>query len=232
IEHISERNGLLIVIVLGEVVVGLLNDFSMDLPPIILLYQLLSFITALNLFFMYFRVETAKHVQHAMRRNAFFGSMWSSVHIPLAISIVGMGIGIYRLISQIALPVDPKYEKLVMTRAGGTVEADKVQHQFYYCISFMVYYICIGLLGLSHDDIDNRDGKKHTYKANIPLVSRVIFRMLVAIGWAVLSVVLEMKAGPWIILGTCVTLVTFGFEEYARIIYRKRREEEECCKNA
>ncbi|KAJ2993226.1 hypothetical protein HDV02_002569 [Globomyces sp. JEL0801] len=230
IEHISERNGLLIVIVLGEVVVGLLNDFSMDLPPMILLYQLLSFITALNLFFMYFRVETAKHVQHAMRRSAVTGFLWSIIHIPLAISIVGMGIGIYRLVSQIALPVDSKYEKLYMTRAGGTVEADKIQHQFFYCISFTVYYVCIGLLGLSHNDIDNRDGTKHTYKAKIPILSRVIFRIVIAIGWAVLSVVLEMKAGPWIILGTCVTLFTFGFEEYARIVYRKRKAIEEAKK--
>ncbi|KAI8898122.1 hypothetical protein BC833DRAFT_591116 [Globomyces pollinis-pini] len=199
----------------------------MDLPPIILLYQLLSFITSLSLFFMYFRVETAKHVQHAMRRSAVTGFLWSIIHIPLAICIVGMGVAIYRLVSQIALPIDSKYEKLLMKRAGGTVEPDKVQHQFFYCISFMVYYICIGLLGLSHDDIDNRDGTKHTYKAKIPILSRVIFRMVIAVGWAVLSVVFEMKAGPWIILGTCVTLFTFGFEEYARIVYRKRKAVQE-----
>lgn len=76
IEHIVERFGLLIVIVLGEIVIGLMRDWVLTENPLVLGESIVALIIAINIFNLYFRVEAGKHGLHALRRNPLTGVIW------------------------------------------------------------------------------------------------------------------------------------------------------------
>jgi low temperature requirement protein LtrA len=72
----AERYGLLVVILLGEIVINFLDDFSLKKPSQAAIDTLLSFLMSVCFYYLYFRAEYSNHDKHALRRQYYIGIIW------------------------------------------------------------------------------------------------------------------------------------------------------------
>ena len=99
IEHMSERNGLFLIIVLGEVMVGLFYRSTSPLPDISYAKAVLAMLLGLNLAWIYFDLDGSRHEVHAMRRHAWTGIAWNLSHVPLFGAVVLAGVSVETMVS-------------------------------------------------------------------------------------------------------------------------------------
>ncbi|MFF4196539.1 low temperature requirement protein A [Nonomuraea sp. NPDC001831] len=94
-EHLPERFGLFVVIVLGEVVAAVVTGLKgHDVTPSVLLVALAGVAIAMAFWWLYF-----DHVDESVvLRTKLAGQVWVYSHLPLSMGLVAFGIGIERAI--------------------------------------------------------------------------------------------------------------------------------------
>jgi low temperature requirement protein LtrA len=92
----NERFGLLTIIVLGEVIVGVIQGVAGQhhLSWTLGIGALLGMLAAIGIWWLYFDLVAS----HAPKKNAFFEFSWIYLHIPLVVSIAGVGAAMLNLI--------------------------------------------------------------------------------------------------------------------------------------
>ncbi len=116
-EHMSERFGLLIIIVLGESfvkVLSLVSSSEMATDPRFVASSLLTLLITFCVWWIYFDdVAGAK-----IRDKAGAGTVWVMGHMPLAIGITALGVGLKKLVgADFAGVAPPEYRWLL----GGAI---------------------------------------------------------------------------------------------------------------
>ncbi|KAJ3053909.1 hypothetical protein HK097_003099 [Rhizophlyctis rosea] len=91
IEHLTERYGLFLIIVIGEVVIALFFPSESANPTLPLLKAIFGLLLALNLSWIYFDADGSRQALHAMRRSAWAGLLWGLMHIPVFCALVLAG---------------------------------------------------------------------------------------------------------------------------------------------
>ncbi len=122
--HLPERFGLFTLILLGESVVSLMRGVeSQESWP---LQAFLSAVSGMVLLFavwwVYFDGIGAVEHQHVRtRRDAVRFHVWSYAHLPLALGIVVLGVGIERTVTAAARASLPRMDVLIMAGAAALI---------------------------------------------------------------------------------------------------------------
>jgi hypothetical protein len=225
IEHIAERHGLLVVIVLGEVVLGLIYNYSGDQPIQGLAYILLAFVISICLFHLYFRAEVESHHQHALRRHWASSLMWTILHIPICVSLVTIAGCVAGLIDDIFAQSSKK--NTLVARAESSSKPNGVERQggaldFEFQVltatSYAMLLFCLGTLDLLH---------KHTLKIriiqNIPRLFILLLRFTFAGIVLIVGLVGSLAAESWLIILGAISFFSVVVEEYGRIHHKKKQ---------
>ena len=168
------------------------------------------FLTALSLFYIYFRAESGKHHQHALRRSRFTGIMWGFIHLPISISIISVAY----CLKNIMLQANHQY-------ATGDPAYFDYESQTILGASYAILMISLCILTLCHIDvapieIKTRANAKHGLKPIIPIVTRLACRLSVGIVLLIVSLTIRTYSSNWIIITTFMTFGLVVFEEYGR----------------
>ncbi|KAI9141895.1 Low temperature requirement A [Paraphysoderma sedebokerense] len=101
IEHLSERYGLLLIIVSGEIInsFAISSDYSQISPAMFGIFQ--GLLIAVFVEWAYTRAESSKNFRHAIRRHVVQGFLWNFSHLPLSMGIVGAGAAVGTLVKQL-----------------------------------------------------------------------------------------------------------------------------------
>ena len=92
----NERFGLLTIIVLGEVIVGVIQGVASQhhLSWTLGIGALLGMLVAIGIWWLYFDLAAS----HSPKKNTFSEFSWAYLHLPLVISIAGVGAAMLNLI--------------------------------------------------------------------------------------------------------------------------------------
>ncbi|KAJ3323793.1 hypothetical protein HDV06_001163 [Boothiomyces sp. JEL0866] len=208
VEHLTERHGSLIVMVLGEVIVALLKDFSNNYNYKFLWLTIISLLIPLNIFYIYFRSEISDHQLHALRR-----SRPSTIHILLSLSIVTLAKCIYGLLIETTNElIYPDYPS-----QGTPVSYYNYEFQSLYIGALSMIYLLVAVLSMTHVDAPQQH-TKIKYIRNISKFAMICSRFATAI--ILLAVGLSLfypQPEQLLILGGSVTTISVALEEYGRL---------------
>jgi low temperature requirement protein LtrA len=206
IEHMAERYGLLVVIVLGEIMINFLDDFQSSYALRAFADLLVCILLSFCLFYLYFRAEVGKHKQHALRRHAFSGVLWGWIHFPIAIFFVSCGQASNGLL---AIAIDTHNGK-----ADGSIA---YEFQTLVGTSYSSIYFLLCILNILHLEHTSKNRKV----ANISKVFRTLVRVLCGVLILVLSLTVRMTASSWLWVLTIISLFSVSVEEYGRLKHNK-----------
>ncbi|KAJ3001914.1 hypothetical protein HKX48_002626, partial [Thoreauomyces humboldtii] len=170
IEHLSDRNGAFLIIVLGEVTVALFYNSENSAPDVLYVKAVLALILALNLAWIYFDVDGGVQEIHALRRHAYTGITWNLCHIPLFGSIVLAGVSVEQIVRA--------------TDEGNTTSSEEVEHHFTvqtyqtFFGALSLTLACLTLISLTHRSL---------HASRVPKRYRTAARMVVSICFAGLA---------------------------------------------
>lgn len=227
IEHMTERIGLLVVIVLGEIVVNFLFDNDSSLFNMDLLYVTLSFLIATNLFYIYFTAEQSLKKQHAIRRHRMTGVAWNLLHFPLAVFVVCIGTCLNDMLAIQSAAFT--FHSYANSTSAATSKAEAVassldsvkitgaadpgymtfEFQVLFTLSVAMIHFVLAALQPLHLEVEPKY-RETKISSRWRIVGRAMGGLLILI----LGLTLRLQAGQWIIV--VATLTTFGtlFEEY------------------
>jgi hypothetical protein len=207
IEHFTERHGLWMVIVMGEVVVGFLvdnNSKSMTGN----FYSVACFLISTCFYWLYFRAETSSHFQHAIRRHWLTGISWSLIHVPLSMSFVVLGVSISALLGSIYQEGSKFISKAELPPGALPKEVQSM-----YCLSVMAIHFSLAVMGLLHQEA--KPGTKLT--ANVSKNIRIVSRVIVGALFLGLAFV-QMSPESLILLLAGFGTIEVILEEYGRLV--------------
>ncbi|KAJ3323792.1 hypothetical protein HDV06_001162 [Boothiomyces sp. JEL0866] len=214
IEHFTERHGLLIVIVLGEIVVNIQKDFSNAYPGSFIGLTIVTFLMAYNIYYIYFRAEIGDHSKHALRRSKYTGLLWGAIHVLLALTMVSLAKCLSGLLSDATSSyIISNYESHF-----------NYEFQTLYSGSLAMIYIMIAVLSLCHLDkseVSHASKKKIKFIRNLSKTSLVAARMVVGLVFLILGLTITMSSANWIYLGGGLTTFSLFLEEYGRLKQKK-----------
>ncbi len=117
-EHLSERYGLLTIIVLGESFVKVLSELSGGASGIVEVFQAsFALLITCCIWWLYFDDVAGT----ALKKSPFAMVFWLLAHLPLQLSIVLLGVGIKKTLNYGLLEVLPLKYALLLTGALGTI---------------------------------------------------------------------------------------------------------------
>lgn len=206
IEHMCERHSLLIVIVLGEFVLHILTDFSLDQPVSLLLNVILGFLNSLCLYYLYFRAETNTHHKHALRRSAYSGILWGLIHIPLSVFIVSLSIAIYAIIKEAAY-------NITLQNMNNPIA---YQLQTIFGVSYSMVFFSFCILTLVHADAAKTKTNRKTKKALIAKKTRLLGKFLTGVLFLIFCLTVSWSAQTWLIVTTILSVFSVAVEEVGR----------------
>jgi low temperature requirement protein LtrA len=206
IEHLAERYGLLVVIVLGEIVINFMDDFQSAYALRAFIDLLVCVFLSFCLFYLYFRAEVGKHKQHALRRHAFSGVLWGWVHVPIAVFFVSCGQSINGLL---AIAIDSHNGKV-----DGSID---YQFQTLVGTSFASIYFLLCILNILH--LEHASSNKKV--ANISKVYRTLVRAICGAVILILALSVRMTATSWLWVLAMISLFSVSVEEYGRLKHNK-----------
>lgn len=145
IEHTTERQGLFVIVALGEFVVALLFDYEI-LEFYLYGKAVLALITAMCLQWMYFD-GVSKIQQHALRRHTAAGAAWNALHFPFNCFVILAGANAASIVtmedhgrtSHAKRAESPEYSQLNESLAWS------------FCGSLAAAYVCLVLISLTHE---------------------------------------------------------------------------------
>ncbi|KAJ3272596.1 hypothetical protein HDV01_005439 [Terramyces sp. JEL0728] len=211
IEHYTERHGLLVVIVLGEIVVNVQKNFSNDYPGSFIALTVVAFLMTYNIYYIYFRAEIGDHSKHALRRNKYTGILWGAIHVLLALTMVSLAKCLSGLLSEAT-------NSYVMPQ---TQSQFNYEFQTLYTGSLAIIYILISILSISHLDkseVSHTSKKKIKFIRNLSKMFLVVARIVVGLLFLILGLTLDLSAASWIYVGGGLTTVSLFLEEYVKIL--------------
>jgi low temperature requirement protein LtrA len=124
--HLPERFGLFTLILLGESVVALMRGIeSQESWPIQAFLSALSGMALLfGVWWVYFEgIRAVEHQHIRTHRDAVRFHVWSYAHLPLALGVVVLGVGIERTVTAAARTSLPRPDVIIMTAAGLVIAA-------------------------------------------------------------------------------------------------------------
>ena len=204
IEHVSDRHGYLMVIVLGELVIRFLQSYSAVDPVRTLFDSLLGFLISNSLFYLYFRAEKAKHHQHALRKSRSTAVIWLLIHIPLCFSVVSFAVLVFGLVS-----------KALENHKTASVPLE-YPIQTLFAAAFSTIFFCLCVLGNIHQDAPNQLHRRPKKLVNITLQNRLIVRLIVGAIFLILGLTIQMAAENWLIFTALICFGSVAVEEIGR----------------
>ncbi|KAI8906298.1 bacterial low temperature requirement A protein-domain-containing protein [Gorgonomyces haynaldii] len=216
IEHMTERYGLLMVIVLGEIVLSFLFDHSSSKVNQNIGYTIVALMIATNIFYLYFRSETSPKHQHALRRHFITGVSWSTLHFPLSSAMIIVGVCLKSIVTA---SLEVKQTSKLVIRAGAAGYNNNTAVMF--MSSMAVLLFCLGVLQKLH--LDEAPTLSKTKRKYVPQVSqniRIYVRLVIAILILILGLVVQADPATWLFVVLGLTTGDIIFEEVGRIKVR------------
>ncbi|KAI8609477.1 hypothetical protein BC830DRAFT_833641 [Chytriomyces sp. MP71] len=221
IEHISERQGALFGIALGEIAVSFLADTRSQYPQNDLALGVLAVFMGININHLYYRSEGACHYQHAMRRAWYTGIIWQFIHTPLVIFTLSLG-AIMGTIIQVSFNTTQNVSSSLVL---------KEDYKNLYFVSLSAIYFCLFVLRLLHREHPNpaplsahsKNAKVKRQRVKVPNLSQNQ-RATVMLAWTVLilGVGCGVREEYWnsygmFSFGACITFISVMLMEWGYI---------------
>lgn len=223
IEHITERLGLLVVIVLGEIVFAFLFDHPSASYADDIGLVLASFLTTSNLFYLYFRSETEPKYQHAIRRNVVTGFMWNMMHFPLSLMLSTTGACLSGILKS-EIPKYPGQTPLKVIDLGfskAAASSDKspvfgMEFRSLFTTAVGLVHICLAIMQLLHQE-EGEGQRKRRRIHNISQKTRIYGRALIGLTIILIGNLAQFSGKSWLLIITAITTFEVVGEEYGRI---------------
>ncbi|KAJ3271065.1 hypothetical protein HDV01_007078 [Terramyces sp. JEL0728] len=241
IKHFHERIGGFVVLIFGELILSLLTDFSKQHSYTFFVYVLVFFLIAMNIFFLYFRLETSKFFVHALENdNKFWKVLWKFSHIPFYVALVAFAGCIETLL--VIYEEDTVYQYSYANNASVSytnntlVAGHSIGHtavydtgynstdlsvsrglQITYCGSFASIYFLLGIMAVAHKEII-REAKKPLIGKNY----RIAHRMLLTVAWIGACFINNSHKEGWMYAGLISSTFSVIFEELGRHSYSSK----------
>ncbi|KAI8819155.1 bacterial low temperature requirement A protein-domain-containing protein [Fimicolochytrium jonesii] len=208
IEHLSERNGLFLIIVLGEVMVALFYTSFSATPDLSYVKAVLALILALNLAWIYFDVDGSRQEIHAMRRHAWTGITWNLSHIPMFGAVVLAGVSVEVMVRATD---DGAGDHHADAPGGGHNFSTTTYRTFFG--SLAVTLSCMTVISLTHRSL---------HASRLSKRVRTVARMAVAVCFAALAAAASdehplMTSAKCVALAAGATLALVGLETWSRL---------------
>ncbi|KAJ3155954.1 hypothetical protein HDU89_005517 [Geranomyces variabilis] len=194
IEHMSERNGLFLIIVLAEVMIALFYNSVSATPDVSYAKAVVGLFLALSLAWLYFDVDGSQQEIHAMRRKTYTGVLWNLTHIPLYGAIVLAGVSLEVMVQATDESGDHAGSS---SGAGGNTHAFTTRTYATFFGSLSGVLICYTIISLTH---------RSMHAARISKRLRTGTRMAVAILFAALAGTAHNAHAPLLSSGRCIAL--------------------------
>jgi low temperature requirement protein LtrA len=112
ISHISERLGLLVIIVLGESVVAVVRGVvEREWNPSAIATSILALSLAFSLWWIYFDTVDLSPLEAIKLGRPHIGLLWLYIHLPLAVGLTATGVGVEHIVSRQAEVTLPNAER-------------------------------------------------------------------------------------------------------------------------
>ncbi|KAJ3252233.1 hypothetical protein HK103_001668 [Boothiomyces macroporosus] len=233
IRHYHERIGGFVVLIFGELILSLLTDFSKQHSYKFFVYVFIFFLIAMNIFFLYFRLETSQFFVHALENDSkFWKVLWKFSHIPFYVALVAFA-GCIETFLEI-FEEDTVIQDLYTYNA--TLVGHNIEHtlnysivsnstaasvtrglQVTYCGSFAIIYFLLGIMALAHQEIVREDKK--------PLIRktfRITHRGILAAAWVGACFIQDQHKEGWMYAGLVSSTFSIIFEELGRHSYSSK----------
>ncbi|KAJ3158148.1 hypothetical protein HDU86_003100 [Geranomyces michiganensis] len=213
IEHMSERNGLFLIIVLAEVMIALFYNSVSATPDVSFVKAVVGLILALSLAWIYFDVDGSQQEIHAMRRKAWTGILWNLTHIPLFGAVVLAGVSLEVMV-QATDDSGGHGEDGATTSGAGNAHAFTVRTYSSFFGSLALVLTCYTIISLTH---------RSMHAARISKRLRTGTRMAVAICFAALAGASHNAHAPLlssarsIAVASGASLLLVGLETWSRL---------------
>ncbi|KAJ6588444.1 hypothetical protein B0H19DRAFT_1099342 [Mycena capillaripes] len=209
IEHHVERLGAFVTIVLGEMVVSVFFTSSgrvglnMESGRAIL-----GLMIAFNLNWMYFGSQACKHFIHAIRRHWFSGFLFTTLHLPLCMSLLLASSAINRLVTSAS----------VDTELGGGLK-------WFFGAGLGASVFTMATIGVLHKNLDDQEGLTERATIRRTISRRVVLgiRYLAALAMILIPIVKDLSSIQFLAIYVGITAFLIIEEIIARI---EKREQE------
>ncbi|KAJ7031647.1 hypothetical protein C8F04DRAFT_1262754 [Mycena alexandri] len=214
IEHHVERLGAFVTIVLGEMVVSVFFKTSgavglnMESGR-----ALLGLMIAFNLNWMYFGSQACKHFVHAIRRHWVTSFLFTTLHLPLCMSLLLASSAINRLVTSSA----------VDSELGGALK-------WFFGAGLGVSVWTMATIGVLHKNLDDVDGISERVDRSPNAIRRTIsrrvvlgIRYLAGLAMILVPIVDNLSSIQFLAIYVGITAFLILEETIARI---ERREQE------
>ncbi|KAJ3209614.1 hypothetical protein HK099_008471 [Clydaea vesicula] len=118
IEHFVERNGLFVIVALGEVVIAFLFESRGAHVSKTFLATMMGILISFSLNWIYFNIDGTSFKIHAFRRGKFYGVIWNMMHTPLIGTIILFGANMAVIVEKYS-----NHQSLVVKNVGKASEA-------------------------------------------------------------------------------------------------------------
>ncbi|CAG8615733.1 16924_t:CDS:10 [Funneliformis caledonium] len=190
IEHYSERLGLFTIIALGEGIIGILYTSLNPSPDGQLVKAILGLLTAYNLHWIYFDVDASRQFQHAVRRHAFTGILFTSIHFPMNMALIAFGTSLGKMVqlrdfpgSQY-IPVEDSVAHLESRATPDSATTDDAGFtsslRWLYCVSLAISLYCMAFIGMLHKGLDDANYLRirKSYRISLRFIIGTIYVLL------------------------------------------------------
>ncbi|CAK5273669.1 unnamed protein product [Mycena citricolor] len=218
IEHLVERLGAFVTIVLGEIVVSVF--FASSAAAGINAESgraFLGLMIAFNLNWMYFTSHASKHFVHAIRRHWLAGYTFSMLHFPMCMSL---------LLASSAI------NRMVVTESFTTSEEGGPGLKWFFGAGLGVAVFTMATIGVLHKNLDDQEGlhPHHVRKVLRTTISRRVvlgMRFAASIVMMLVPISSSLKSMQFLAIYVGITGFLIVEETIARIEKRDQALDEE-----
>ncbi|CAG8512414.1 1861_t:CDS:10 [Funneliformis mosseae] len=190
IEHYSERLGLFTIIALGEGIIGILYTSLNPSPDGQLVKAILGLLTAYNLHWIYFDVDASRQFQHAVRRHAFTGILFASIHFPMNMALIAFGTSLGKMVQLRDFPGSqyiPVEDSVAHLESRATPDAATTDDagftsslRWLYCVSLAISLYCMAFIGMLHKGLDDANYLRirKSYRISLRFIIGTIYVLL------------------------------------------------------
>ncbi|KAJ6481683.1 hypothetical protein C8R45DRAFT_1002690 [Mycena sanguinolenta] len=209
IEHHVERLGAFVTVVLGEMVV---NVFLKSSSPVGLNMasgrSILCLMIAFNLNWMYFGSQACRHFIHAIRRHWFSGFLFTTLHLPLCMSLLLASSAIPHLVTSTSID----------SELGGGLK-------WFFGAGLGASVWTMATIGLLHKNLDDEEGLTERTTVRRTISRRVVLGIRYAAGLAMTLMPIADDLSSIQFLAVYVGITAFLIME--EIIARIERREQD-----
>ncbi|KAJ7177934.1 hypothetical protein C8R46DRAFT_1346213 [Mycena filopes] len=217
IEHHVERLGAFVTIVLGEMVVSVFFKAS---GTVGLNREsgraFLSLMIAFNLNWLYFGSQACKHFVHAIRRHWLSGFLFTTLHLPLCLSLLLASSAINRLVTSSTMD----------SELGGGLK-------WFFGAGLGASVCMMATIGVLHKNLDDMDGVAERIDRSANAIRRTIsrrvvlgIRYLAGLAMILVPIVDDLTSIQFLGIYAAITVFLIIEETIARIEKREQQLDE------